>query len=110
VSGTADTSALLARVRAVTAGAAAALGAARQRIDDMNVYPVPDGDTGTNLAQTVARVVSALEAAEPAAPERLAFVVRDAALRGAKGNSPAPSAARATSPIAACASRSRARS
>jgi hypothetical protein len=48
---------------------------------------VPDGDTGTNLAQTVARVVRALDAAEPAPPERLAFLVRDAALRGAKGNS-----------------------
>ena len=27
----------------------------RQRIDDLNVYPVPDGDTGTNLALTDAR-------------------------------------------------------
>jgi hypothetical protein len=78
---------LLARVRAVAGGAAAALGAARQRIDDLNVYPVPDGDTGTNLSQTVARVLSALDEAEPAPAERLAFLVRDAALRGAKGNS-----------------------
>ena len=38
-------------------GAQAAIEASRGRIDDLNVYPVPDGDTGTNLALTVRAAV-----------------------------------------------------
>jgi fatty acid kinase len=60
--------------------ALAALEASRARIDDLNVYPVPDGDTGTNMTETVRAVVAALERD----PE--ANVVR-AALMGARGNS-----------------------
>ena len=41
--------------------ALAALEASRARIDDLNVYPVPDGDTGTNMTLTVRAVVDALE-------------------------------------------------
>ena len=52
---TADEGSLLERVRAVVAGAAAALGHSASRIDDLNVYPVPDGDTGTNLSRTPSR-------------------------------------------------------
>ena len=37
------------RVRELVNGAAACLDANRGRIDDLNVYPVPDGDTGTNM-------------------------------------------------------------
>jgi DAK2 domain fusion protein YloV len=59
--------------------ALAALEASRQRIDDLNVYPVPDGDTGTNMAETARAVVSALERGET-------DVVR-ASLMGARGNS-----------------------
>ena len=58
----------------------AALEASRARIDDLNVYPVPDGDTGTNMTETVRAVVSALER------DLDADVVR-AALMGARGNS-----------------------
>jgi DAK2 domain fusion protein YloV len=58
----------------------AALEASRARIDDLNVYPVPDGDTGTNMTETVRAVVSALER-DPDAD-----VVR-VALMGARGNS-----------------------
>ena len=46
-----DRERLLELVRA----AAASLDASRRRIDDLNVYPVPDGDTGTNLTLTVSR-------------------------------------------------------
>jgi fatty acid kinase len=53
--------------------------ASRQRIDDLNVYPVPDGDTGTNMTETARAVVSALERGET-------DVVR-ASLMGARGNS-----------------------
>jgi uncharacterized protein len=60
--------------------ALAALEASRGRIDDLNVYPVPDGDTGTNMTETVRAAVSALER-DPGAD-----VVR-ALLMGARGNS-----------------------
>ena len=51
----------------------------RRRIDDLNVYPVPDGDTGTNMLLTVRAVREALEAGETD--------VAHAALLGARGNS-----------------------
>ena len=41
--------------RELALGALASLRLSRQRIDDLNVYPVPDGDTGTNLAAHDAR-------------------------------------------------------
>ena len=49
-------------VRRLAHGALASLEQSRQRIDDLNVYPVPDGDTGTNLTLTVRGVVEALDA------------------------------------------------
>jgi uncharacterized protein len=64
---------------AVARAALAALEASRARIDDLNVYPVPDGDTGTNMAETAGAVVAALERGET-------DVVR-ASLMGARGNS-----------------------
>jgi fatty acid kinase len=74
-------------VRSLTGPAAAALEASRQRIDDLNVYPVPDGDTGTNLTLTVRAVQEALEKLEESDRERLAREVARAALMGARGNS-----------------------
>jgi DAK2 domain fusion protein YloV len=59
--------------------ALAALEASRARIDDLNVYPVPDGDTGTNMTETARAVVAALERGET-------DIVR-ASLMGARGNS-----------------------
>ena len=70
--------------------ARAALGnleAHRQRIDDLNVYPVPDGDTGTNLTLTVRAIVAALERSERRRPATLAREISRAALMGARGNS-----------------------
>jgi DAK2 domain fusion protein YloV len=63
-----------------------ALTAARQEIDDLNVYPVPDGDTGTNLQLTMVAVVDAVAAA----PADLAATLRAmvlGSLMGARGNS-----------------------
>src|SRR5438067_1040576 len=68
-------------------GAASALDRARQRIDDLNVYPVPDGDTGTNLALTARAVVEALERSKAADRATLARELARAALMGARGNS-----------------------
>ena len=67
--------------------ALASISAHRRRIDDLNVYPVPDGDTGTNLTLTVRAVVEALEAPGPDDRAGLAKDVSRAALMGARGNS-----------------------
>jgi fatty acid kinase len=74
-------------VRRLAGPTAAALEASRQRIDDLNVYPVPDGDTGTNLALTVRAVKEALEELDHDDRERLAREIARAALMGARGNS-----------------------
>jgi hypothetical protein len=65
---------------ALARAALAALEASRARIDDLNVYPVPDGDTGTNMTLTVRAVVDALER-DPGAD------LGRAILMGARGNS-----------------------
>ncbi|HKC21016.1 MAG TPA: DAK2 domain-containing protein [Gaiellaceae bacterium] len=59
----------------------------RQRIDDLNVYPVPDGDTGTNMTLTSRSVVDELDATDT--DERVALLkeITRAALMGARGNS-----------------------
>jgi DAK2 domain fusion protein YloV len=64
---------------ALARAALAALEASRQRIDDLNVYPVPDGDTGTNMVETARAAVAALERGD-------GDLVR-ATLMGARGNS-----------------------
>ncbi|MFP5310732.1 MAG: DAK2 domain-containing protein [Actinomycetes bacterium] len=64
------------------------LAAHRTEVDDLNVFPVPDGDTGTNMLLTVRAAVEAAHALPTGAPaaELREAVVR-AALRGARGNS-----------------------
>jgi hypothetical protein len=74
-------------VRGLVGSALASLEASRGRIDDLNVYPVPDGDTGTNLTLTVRAVADAVAAAAPAERPALAHAVARAALMGARGNS-----------------------
>lgn len=76
-----------ARVLELARGALAALEANRQRIDDLNVFPVPDGDTGTNLVLTVRAVVDDLEASDVEERGALAAEITRAALMGARGNS-----------------------
>ncbi|MCU1588481.1 MAG: Dak phosphatase, partial [Frankiales bacterium] len=63
-----------------------ALTAARQEIDDLNVYPVPDGDTGTNLMLTMAAAQEAVAAAAPDLPATVKAMVLGS-LMGARGNS-----------------------
>lgn len=66
-------------------GASANLTANKERINALNVFPVPDGDTGTNMGLTMSSAVKDLPAqtAVPKAAERLAH----GALLGARGNS-----------------------
>jgi uncharacterized protein len=68
-------------------GARAAIEASRRRIDDLNVYPVPDGDTGTNLTLTVRAIDDALRKEGPDDRAGLAREISRAALMGARGNS-----------------------
>jgi DAK2 domain fusion protein YloV len=77
----------LARVQELARGALDSLERNRQRIDDLNVYPVPDGDTGTNLTLTARAVVEQLD--QTTAEDRPALIkeVTRAALMGARGNS-----------------------
>ena len=73
--------------RELAVAALSSLEASRQRIDDLNVYPVPDGDTGTNLALTVRAIEEALDELDHDDRERLAREIARAALMGARGNS-----------------------
>jgi fatty acid kinase len=68
-------------------GALGAIEASRRRIDDLNVYPVPDGDTGTNLTLSVRAIVESLERSEVEDRVGLAEEASRAALMGARGNS-----------------------
>ena len=72
---------------AVVEAALAALEASRRRIDDLNVYPVPDGDTGTNMTMTVRAVRDALAAARDLDPAAERALVARSCLMGARGNS-----------------------
>lgn len=83
-----ETSSVLSRVRRVVAHAAQALDQSRDRINDLNVYPVPDGDTGTNLTLSVGTVRSAIDGDDGGGTGRdLARTIARAALMGARGNS-----------------------
>ena len=64
-----------------------ALSGSRSRLDDLNVFPVPDGDTGTNLLLTVEAALAALDAAGERSPESAWAVLARGAVLGARGNS-----------------------
>ncbi len=74
-------------VEKVVDAALASLEANRARIDDLNVYPVPDGDTGTNLTMTMRAVADAVDHTSAASRQSLARDVARGALMGARGNS-----------------------
>ena len=73
--------------RALAGAALASLEASRGRIDDLNVYPVPDGDTGTNMALTGRAVADALADSSAATSAEVAREATRACLMGARGNS-----------------------
>ena len=66
---------------------AAAITAQKQAINDLNVFPVPDGDTGTNMSMTIGAAVTELKKSEPAALDQAVSITASALLRGARGNS-----------------------
>ena len=59
----------------------------RQHVNDLNVFPVPDGDTGTNMSMTAAAMSKALEEMVSASATKIADTMSFATLRGARGNS-----------------------
>ncbi len=66
---------------------AAAITAQKQAINDLNVFPVPDGDTGTNMSMTIASAVTELRKNAPDTVDKAASITASALLRGARGNS-----------------------
>lgn len=60
---------------------------AQQAINDLNVFPVPDGDTGTNMSLTIQTAAQELKKIELATVDQAASVTASALLRGARGNS-----------------------
>ncbi len=67
--------------------AAASVDAKKQDINELNVFPVPDGDTGTNMSMTLNTAARELEAKAPRTLGEAAEKTASAMLRGARGNS-----------------------
>jgi DAK2 domain fusion protein YloV len=71
----------------MVAAAHAAVKAKVARINDLNVYPVPDGDTGTNMLLTLASALNETSGKSYGSPEEASRACARAALMGARGNS-----------------------
>ena len=74
-------------LRAAVAAFADALVAHRAGINRLNVYPVPDGDTGTNMSLTLASVMAEVDQADPRTMAELCTALAHGSLMGARGNS-----------------------
>ena len=73
--------------RRLAISAAASVEIHKQELNDLNVFPVPDGDTGTNMSMTINAAASDLRKAEDPTLEKAAAITASAMLRGARGNS-----------------------
>ena len=73
--------------RRLAISAAASVEIHKQQLNDLNVFPVPDGDTGTNMSMTINAAAADLRKAEDPTLEKAAAVAASAMLRGARGNS-----------------------
>ncbi|MBS1411758.1 MAG: DAK2 domain-containing protein [Christensenellaceae bacterium] len=67
--------------------AAAALEANKKQLNDLNVFPVPDGDTGTNMSLTMKSVVKEVQAVTDITVKNISAAAAKGALKGARGNS-----------------------
>ena len=67
--------------------AAASLNLRKQEINELNVFPVPDGDTGTNMSLTIGTAATELRKKQPRTVDEAASTTASALLRGARGNS-----------------------
>ena len=68
-------------------GAAAGLESQKEVINELNVFPVPDGDTGTNMTMTIMSAVTEVNSLENPTMEELSKAISSGSLRGARGNS-----------------------
>lgn len=66
---------------------AASISAQKDAINDLNVFPVPDGDTGTNMSMTIGAAVTEFGKGDPTTIDEAARRTSSALLRGARGNS-----------------------
>ena len=73
--------------RRLMISAAAAIEINKQKLNELNVFPVPDGDTGTNMSMTINAAAADLRKAEDPNLEKASGIAASAMLRGARGNS-----------------------
>ena len=73
--------------RRMLISAAASIEIHKQPINDLNVFPVPDGDTGTNMSMTINAAAADLRKTDEPSLEKASHVTASAMLRGARGNS-----------------------
>ena len=73
--------------RRLMISAAASIEINKQALNDLNVFPVPDGDTGTNMSMTINAAAGDLRKLEDPSLEKAAAATASAMLRGARGNS-----------------------
>ena len=76
-----------AEFRRLVLSAAAGIEINKQKLNELNVFPVPDGDTGTNMSMTINAAANDLRKLENPSLEKAAASVASATLRGARGNS-----------------------
>ena len=76
-----------AELRRMILSAAASIEIHKQDLNELNVFPVPDGDTGTNMSMTIHAAASDLRSAEDPDLYTAAKIAASATLRGARGNS-----------------------
>ena len=74
-------------LRRMIISAAAAIDINKQALNELNVFPVPDGDTGTNMSMTINAAANDLRKAEDPTLDQAAKIAASAMLRGARGNS-----------------------
>ncbi len=73
--------------RRLAISAAASVEIHKQQLNELNVFPVPDGDTGTNMSMTINAAATDLRKAEDPSLEKAAGIAASALLGGARGNS-----------------------
>jgi len=76
-----------AEFRRLILSAAASIEINKQQLNELNVFPVPDGDTGTNMSMTINAAANDLRKEENPNLEKAAAMAASATLRGARGNS-----------------------
>ena len=76
-----------AELRRLLLSAAAAIEIGKEKLNELNVFPVPDGDTGTNMSMTINAAANELRKLEDPTVEKASATAASAMLRGARGNS-----------------------